>query len=210
MQRAIRLSKRAERAVFAVLAAAFAAALGVVSCVTASPPNVTQPPLFGPIILTDLVQPPSNAPLTALPEAGFVVPVRVSNPNQSVTCKVFVDFSPGNDDNQHATNAAMSCTPTLPALGDGGSAVLSFVLTADNIGDPTACHFIQCFVADSFLQNTAHAPGDSLGATSVWWQYAPNGLGGCDTVDAGDGAFPPEAGGVSDALPLVPDAVGPL
>lgn len=168
---------------------------------TASPPDVIQPPLVGPVILQDLVQPPTNAPLLALPEAGFVVPVRVSDPNQPITCKVFVDFDPGMDDSAFAKGPAHECSPTWPSLADGGDTVLSFSLLASTLGDPTACHLIQCFVADSFALNASHVPGDVLGGTSVWWQYAPNGLGGCSTFDAGDGAFPP-ADAPTDTLPV--------
>lgn len=159
----------------------------------------------GPTIVQDDVRPAANVYLTALPPGGsFVVPVRVSDPNQSITCSVFVDFDTGGDNNEQATGLAARCPVTLPALGDGGLTGLSFTLSAASFGDPTLCHVIQCFVADDFKVNSAHTP-DGL-ADSVTWQYAPNGPGGCSQFDAGDGAFPPDA--PPDALPLTPGLVG--
>jgi hypothetical protein len=68
-------------------------------------------------------------------------------------------------------------------------------MTGIDLGDPNACHVIQCFVADfPFARNSPHTPGDILGADSVVWQYAPNGPGGCDEFDGSDGAFPPMDG----------------
>jgi len=204
MQRAFRVTKRVRGAVLAVLAAGCAVGASVASCVTAAPADPPQVTRQGPTILQDEVQPVASAYLFALPPGGFVVPVRVSDQNQSIMCKVFVDFDPGADDNQFATPAAHTCSPTLPSL-DGGATELHFTLTATNLGDPNACHVIQCFVADLFDVNSAHAPGDGLGADSVTWQYTPNGPGGCDVFDGSDGASPP-TDAPTDVL-VVPDSV---
>jgi hypothetical protein len=204
MQRAIRLSLRAKGAVVAVIVAGCAAGAGAASCVTAAPPDVTQPPPLGPIIIQDAVQPPANAYVTAIPpDAQFIVPVRVFDPSQSVECEVFIDFDPGPLNN---TGSGIGTCVIQPGL-DAGVTEANFTVSPSDLGDPNACHTIQCFVANSFQQKSAHTPGiTSLGADSVVWQYTPNGPGGCDEFDAGDGAFPP-ADAPTDTLPVTPDAV---
>jgi hypothetical protein len=191
-------------ALLPALALALSALAGI-SCLTTAPADPPPVPPLGPTIIQDAVYPPNNAYLAALPPQPFVVPVRVFDPNRSITCRVYIDFDPGIDNNQFATGLAVSCPDTPPAL-DGGPTLLQFSLNSTNLVDPTACHWIQCFVADSFAINSAHTPGDSLGADSVIWQYAPNGPGGCEQFDGGDGAAPPDA--PMDALPITPDVVG--
>jgi hypothetical protein len=188
----------------AALAAGCAVAVGVASCVTGSPADVPQPPLLGPIIVQDAVQPPSGPYLTVLPEAGFVVPVRVFDPISTITCAVFIDFDPGMFNN---TGTSIGCANTPPAL-DGGVTSLTFTINPIYLGDPNACHTIQCFVAEVFDPGSPHTPGNSLGADPVTWHYTPNGPGGCDYFDGSDGAFPP-ADAAMDGLPLTVDAVGP-
>jgi hypothetical protein len=186
----------------AALAAGCAVAASVASCVTAAPADVPTPPLLGPIIVQDAVQPPSGAYLTVLPEAGFVVPVRAFDPTSTITCNVFVDFDPGMD---NTTATPIFCTPTPPAL-DGGLTSLTFSINPiDALGDPNACHTIQCFVAEGFDRGSPHTPSNSLGADSVTWQYTPNGPGGCDEFDGSDGAFPP-ADAPMDRLLLIADS----
>jgi hypothetical protein len=170
----------------AALAAGCAVAASVASCVTAAPADVPTPPLLGPIIVQGAVQPPSGLYLTVLPEAGFVVPVRVFDPSSTITCAVFVDFDTGLLNN---TGTSASCADTPPAL-DGGVTSLTFTIPPINLGDPNACHTIQCFVAEEFQPQSPHTPR-RLGADPVTWHYAPNGPGGCDFFDGSDGAFPP-------------------
>jgi hypothetical protein len=202
MHRAIRLSKRAKGAVFTVVPVACGIALWDASCVTAAPPDVPTPPQLGPIIVQDAVQPTANSYLAALPST-FVVPVKVFSPTPTITCHVFVDFDTGGGNGLDTLKS--SCADTPPAL-DGGLTSLRFILRPIDLGDPNACHVIQCLVADSFASNSAHTPGDSLGANSVGWQYAPNGPGTCDEFDASDGAFPPD--GPTDTGLLIPPAEG--
>ena len=80
---------------------------------------------------------------------------------------------------------------------------MTFLLTPADLGDPTACHTIQVFVADSFSSN-GYTAGDVLGADSITWFYMPGGPNGCTTYDAGDGSFPSDA--PADGPLLVPDA----
>lgn len=165
---------------------------------------MTQPPQLGPIIIQDAVQPPANVYLTAIPpDAEFIVPVRVFDPNQSVACSVFIDFNPG-DRNNTGTGIAGRCV-FQPGL-DAGVTEAEFTVSPSDLGDPNTCHTIQCFVANSFDPRSAHTPNNPLGADSVVWQYTPNGPGGCDDFDAGDGAFPP-ADAPTDTLPVTPDVV---
>lgn len=210
MQRATRLSKRAKRAFLPALAVGCAAAAGAASCISAAPADPPQPQLPGPTIVQDSVRPAANTYLTALPPS-FSVPVRAFEPNRTINCDVFVDFDPGTDNiNINISGFATACAPTLPAL-DGGVTELSFTLLPTDLGDPTACHVIQCFVADVFDPRSPHTPGDSLGADSVTWQYAPNGPGSCTQLSAGDGAFPPADAAPTDSqLPLTPENVSPL
>lgn len=198
MQRAIRLSKRARGAVVAVVGAGCAVGAGAASCVTAQPPDVTQAPSLGPIIIQDAVQPPANAFLTMIPpDAQFIVPVRVFDPNQSVECEVFIDFDPGSN---NTNGSPIGCV--FEAGLEAGIAEAEFSVPPSF--DLKACHTIQCFVANSFDSMSPHTPLNTrLGADSVVWQYTPNGPGGCDEFDAGDGAFPPTDTG----LPLILDAV---
>jgi hypothetical protein len=193
-------------ALLPALALALSALAGISSCLTTAPAEPPPVPPLGPTIIQDAVYPPNNTYLPALPPQPFVVPVRVFDPNREIECEVYVDFDPGSDNSQFATGAIPGACPTmLPAL-DGGPTLMQFSLTSTNLGDPTTCHVIQCFVADSFDTMSPHTPGDTLGADSVTWQYAPNGPGGCEQFDGGDGAAPPDA--PMDALPQTPDAVG--
>jgi hypothetical protein len=211
MLRAIRRTHVTKSALVPAVAAALAAAAAMASCITGPPADLPQVPVQGPTIIQDAVRPPANEYLTRLPET-FVVPVRVFNPDTPIDCNVFVDFDPGPDNSQSAKGAAKSCGSMLPAL-EGGVTSLEFSLSQTdlmgrNAVDPNACHTIQCFVvAGTFNPVSRHTPGNSLGADSVTWQYAPNGPGSCEEFDAGDGASSaPDAsdGGVL----LVPDGVG--
>lgn len=187
------------------LAAACAAAAGVASCVAAGPADVPQAPKLGPIIVQDAVQPPANAYLTVLPEAGFIVPVRVFDPSSPIRCNVFVDFDPRQDNSTFATGVAAMCGTVLPAL-DGGVTQLMFTIPSTSFPDPNTCHTIQCFVAEAFAFNSNHTPDpNGPGADSVTWQYTPNGPGGCDEFDGSDGAFPDAP---IDGLLFAPD--GPI
>ena len=198
MQRATRLSKRAKRAVFTVVAVGCAVGACVVSCVTAGPADVPQPPLIGPIIIQNAVRPPASTFLTFLP-AEFIVPVRVFDPSQPIECHVFIDFNPG------VINNAGTFPPCVVQPGlDGGITQAQFTISPGALGDPNACHTIQCSVADSFYSVSAHTPNTLLGADSVVWQYTPNGPGGCDEFDAGDGAFVPADAPMDTGLPLTP------
>jgi hypothetical protein len=208
MHRAIRLSKRARGALLPALAVVCAVAVGVASCVSAAPAEPPQSPPLGPIIVQDSVMPVASAYLPALPPS-FRVPVRAFDPTRLVLCHVFVDFDPGQD-NVNSTGFVAACAPTPPAL-DGGVTQLSFMLLPTQLGDPTACHVIQCFVADAFDPKSQHTPGDSLGADSVTWQYAPNGPGSCTQFSGADGSFSVADAAPTDAqLPFTSDSVAPL
>jgi hypothetical protein len=185
------------------LAAGCAVAASVASCVTAAPADVPTPPLLGPIIVQDAVQPPSGPYLTVLPEAGFVVPVRAFDPSHTITCAVFIDFDPGAF---NSTGPSAGCGNIPPAL-DGGLTSLTFTIDPMHLGDPNACHTIQCFVSEGFELLSPHTPDNNLGADSVTWHYTPNGPGGCDDFDGSDGAFPP-ADAPTDVL-VLPENVGP-
>lgn len=152
------------------------------------------------MILKDSVQPPWNVYLTVLPPE-FVVPVKVFDPSLPIACNVFVDFYPDQINN---TGTAGPCS--VPPGLEGGIAQAQFSVSPFSLNDPNACHTIQCFVAQSFQSNSAHTPAGSVPADSITWQYAPNGPGGCDEFDAGDGAFPP-ADALMDGLPITPDAI---
>jgi hypothetical protein len=202
----IRGSSRALRALVVLLAfgALGAGVSGAVSaCITAPPPDLPVLPARGPRILHDDVKPPTSAFLTGLPGDGqFLVPVEVSNPAQLIAWRVYVDFYPGIDNMRFATPAEQSFS-TPPSV-DGGPTIISFSLSPTDLIDPTACHLIQFYVADSFT-GTAPTAGDNLGVDGVSWFYMPNGTNGCFEYDAGDGAA--EDAGI-DALPLTPDGVG--
>jgi hypothetical protein len=187
------------------LAAGCAVAASIAACVTAAPADVPTPPLLGPIIVQGAVQPPSGPYLTALPEAGFVVPVRVFDPSSTITCAVFIDFDP---EAYNTTGTPVGCTNIPPAL-DGGLTSLTFTIDPVYLGvDPNACHTIQCFVAEEFQPQSPHTPR-RLGADPVTWHYAPNGPGGCDYFDGSDGAFPP-ADAAMDGLPATVPVGPPL
>jgi hypothetical protein len=175
------------------LAIVFAAAAATASCIEAPPADPPQVPQQGPTIVQDAVTPSANVYLRGLPAGGeFSVPVKISDASQTMTCAVFIDFDPGRDNSQFATNAATRCPNTPPALD--GLTTLTFTLTPISLGDPTACHVIQCFVTNAFDLNSLHTPSDALATDSVTWQYAPEGPGGCSQLpDAGDGSFPPDA-----------------
>jgi hypothetical protein len=202
----IRGSSRALRAPVVLLAfgALGAGVAGAVSaCVTAPPPDLPVLPARGPRILNDDVKPPTSAYLTGLPGDGqFLVPVEVSNPAQLIAWRVYVDYYPGIDNMRFATSAELGLS-TPPSV-DGGPTIISFSLSPANLIDPTACHLIQFYVADSF-SGAGPTAGDNLGTDGVSWFYTPNGPNGCFEYNAGDGAA--EDAGM-DALPLTPDGVG--
>jgi hypothetical protein len=207
MLRPIALSRQARGPFLPVLTASLAATAGVASCVASAPADPPASPPEGPLIVQDLVIPAPTQLVTHLPPQGFLVPVRVTNAVSAIACRVFVDFDPGSDNNQFATPPAYSCpNNTFPAV-DGGLTDLRFTISSMAILDPTKCHVIQFFVADSFDPNSTHTPGDSLGADSVTWQYVPNSAGCLQFDDAGDGAPPPDS--QTDGLLQVPDQVSP-
>jgi hypothetical protein len=194
MQRAIRVSKRAQAAVLAMAAAGCAVGGGVASCVTSSPADVPQPPQLGPVIVQNSVMPAASVYLTAIPP-DFIVPVRVFDPTLPIACHVFIDFNIG----------VLPSVPCVVQPGlDGGITLAQFTVGVTEVFDPGICHTIQCFVANSFEDISPYTPSTSLGADSVTWQYTPNGPGGCDEFDGGDGAFPP-ADAPTDRLPLTPE-----
>jgi hypothetical protein len=211
MPRAIRRIRVTKSALVPALAAALALSAGMASCITGPPPDPPQPPVLGPMIIQNGVMPSANQYLTALPDA-FIVPVRAFT-DLPVSCNVFVDyFDPGVKNNG---TAVAQCGMVSPAL-EGGVTQLQFSLrTLDlatgpaGIFDPNACHTIQCFVGNSFLDSVSpHTPATSLGSDSVTWQYTPNGPGSCAQFDAGDGGFPPDS--PSDTgVQLLLDVVNP-
>jgi hypothetical protein len=197
MQRAIRLSTRAKGAVLAMAAAGCAVGAGVASCVTSSPADVPVPPTQGPVIVQNSVMPAASAYLTAIPP-DFIVPVRVFDPTKPIVCHVFIDFNIG----------VLPSVPCVVQPGlDGGITLAQFTVGATDAFDPGTCHTIQCFVANSFEDISPYTPSTSLGADSVTWQYTPNGPGGCDEFDGGDGAFPPADAPMDTLLLTPPDGV---
>jgi hypothetical protein len=170
------------------------AAIGASACITTAPPDLPTLPARGPRILEDAARPPSDEFLMALPEGGvFVVPVEVTNPLVQFQVRVLVDYYPGINNTSAVTGNVRSFSAS-PAL-DGGLTLVQVVLNANDLGDPTACHVIQLFVADTFAINSSGpVAGDTNGADSITWFYAPNGPGGCYVFDAG-------ADGAQDAAP---------
>lgn len=192
--------RRARGALVATAACASVLAMLVVSgpaCITTSPPELPAVPPRGPRILADGIDPPSFILLQLPPDGAFQVPVEVSDPTRVILGRVFIDYYPAANGGQNATQPTGPTVSVPPAL-DGGVTLVSFQLTNDQLGDPSACHVIQFFVADSFaaVPMPTHAPGDSLGADSVTWFYTPGGPGVCNVYDAGvypdaapDGSF---------------------
>jgi hypothetical protein len=204
MPQAMRVSSRAIQVLGFAAALGVAAAVsagGIAACITAPPPDLPALPLRGPRIIEDSVRPPTDQYLTMLPaDSEFVVPVEVNDPTDRIVALVFVDFYPGGDNMGSATNY----TAVHPAL-DGGVTTVSFSLSSIDLGDPTACHIIQLFVADSFSDISHHTVNNSLGADSVSWFYTPNGPSGCFAYDAGDGA---PADAALDGTLVIPQATG--
>jgi hypothetical protein len=207
MPQAIRVSSRAIHALGFVAALGVAAAVsasGIAACITAPPPDLPALPLRGPRIIEDSVRPPTDQYLTMLPaDSEFVVPVEVNDPTEQIVGRVFVDFYPGSDNMGSAT----SFTAVPPAL-DGGVTTISFSVSSIDLGDPTACHIIQLFVADQstgFSEISVHTAGNSLGVDSVSWFYTPNGPSGCFAYDAGDGA---PADAAPDGTLVIPQGTG--
>jgi hypothetical protein len=204
MPQAIRVSSRATQALGFVAALGVAAAIcasGIAACITAPPADLPALPLRGPRIIEDSVRPPTDQYLTMLPgDSEFVVPVEVNDPTDQIVARVFVDFYPGSDNMGSATNF----TAVHPAL-DGGVTTISFSVSSIDLGDPTACHVIQLFVADSFSDMSGHTANNSLEADSVSWFYTPNGPNGCFAYDAGDGAAGDAA---QDGTLVIPEGTG--
>ncbi len=173
-------------------AAGLSIAVGVSACLTAPPPPVPEIPQQRPQILQASVFPPADQDLTALPPDGqFIVPLLISQPDQSFEFEVYVDFNPGVDNNLGDETGERSYGNEIPATLDGGIFSVSFTLQPNQLGDPNACHLIQFLVAHSFdltasstLTASPHTP-DTLGSDIVTWHYVPNPLNGCLEYDAG-------------------------
>ena len=205
-----------KRAVLGTLATVLASAvLGVglpAACISAPPADPPQVQLPGPTIVPEFAQPPTDGWLTELPPDGsFVVPVRVTDPLQTIYGGVTVNYDPGMTNNKAGSQGSISFFPSglswPPAL-DGGVTLVSFQLTPANFPDPSACAIIELSVSYGMFSESARTPGTAAAVSSIDWHYSPNGPGVCEEFDAGDGAFPPDA--PLDGLPLTPDALGPL
>ncbi len=150
-----------------------------------------------PTILEPLVVPTARAVLGSFPPSGFLVPVKLFNPQQAFEWRVFVDFDPF-DLNPDSPSAAQGTS--RPVL-EGESAPGQEDVTADDPLqgirrvkfvitplDPTTCHTIE-FVAATDFQGSGtrslHAV-DPQQSDHVVWFYSPSGdLAGCPVQDAG-------------------------
>jgi len=188
----------------ALATAAFASALAFLplnACVTATPPDLPEPPLRRPTILHSAVVPPEDQPLAEWPSDGqFLVPVEVDAPNVGFYYDVFIDFDP-------ITGSGMVIAPQPvapdPDKLDGGIQEVSFQIPTPP--DPAFCHRVEFLVANAFNARSPHTPDSIGGDVATWWYTAGGGPDGCPSYDAGaleDGAFPSDA--AADALPSVP------
>jgi hypothetical protein len=197
-----------------VAAACATIAVGIVvstACITAPPPELPTELEHRPTILRASVVPPTEV-LSQLPTGGFIVPIKLEDPNELFQWDVFVDynFCTNPPDCTMATSevtppGVVQVTPT-GAL-DGGVVLVSFDSPPGL--DLSQCHSIDFEVAQQFQPGLPHSPDPTIGGDSFTWIYEPAGVT-CSSIvyDAGplqDGAFPPADAG-ADALPVIPES----
>lgn len=159
------------------------------SCLIAeSPADFPNQPEERPTIVTDLVIPTTTAVLGSMP-GQFLVPVKLLDPTQTIWWQVFVDFDPG-DTNQDARALARGTStpgeedvdPTDPRSG------LRRVTFSLPVLDPAICHTIEFVTASGEFPRGVAVDArsvDPLQSDSVTWFFNPAGdLAGCPTADA--------------------------
>jgi hypothetical protein len=159
------------------------------ACFTAPPPDLPAESITRPTILGSSAFPPEGTLLTELPAGDFVVPVQVGA-SGSFEWDVFVDGTV-----LYAPSQPMSLDNS-----DGGIVAVPFPLSEGDFQPGRCPHRIEFFVAHQFDPSSPRTP-QSYGGDSIAWTYEPV---GCLNYDAGDGAFPQDAG--LDALPIAPES----
>jgi hypothetical protein len=174
----------------ACVGASCAAIAGATACVILDPPpDLPDPPVHPPIIISGSVSPPTSRILTAIP-ASFLVPVEIITPGKQFFYNVFVDYDPVLRPQAEIRSAPQEPPTTL----DGGVYAIEFDFTAMGtpLDDTSRCHVIEIIVAFGFNERSEHTP-DSNGGDTAQWFYSPTGVqGGCVEFGASviDGAFP--------------------
>lgn len=180
-----------------VLLVGITAPLGASCLIAESPAQVPEQVPERPTILESLVEPSARVVLASFPPSGFLVPVKLFNPQQAVEWRVFVDFDP---QSQNIDNKPVAQGVSRPAA-QGASRPGQEDITDDDplqgirriqffidTPDPTTCHTIEFVVATEFPGSDTrnqHAV-DALQSSRVVWFYSPGGnLGGCPVQDAG-------------------------
>jgi hypothetical protein len=190
--------KRAVRAAAVGLVAMTPVLALPLACITAPPADPPEAAVQGPTIISAM--PAVDGYLTVLPSDGmFVVSVN-SGTSAMFSWSATYNYFPGNPNRGDPLGYIASSTAGV----DGGIALVSFPVPTEF--DPTQCAVITFEVASTELRPSLRVPQSGT-ASTIEWHYTPGGPGNCDTFDAGDGAFPPDA--PSDVL-IVPDVVNPI
>ncbi len=166
------------------------------ACVIAeSPPAFPVQLPERPTIIQSRTVPTTSKVLGSFPEAGFLVPVKLFDPEQTVEWQVFVDFDPLNPDGDATPDASgksepMARSSSTPGAEDldpsdprSGIRRIEFTIARPTFFDRT-CHTIEFIVAtrNSIFGDTPRSLRsiDPLQSDQVTWFYSPNGdLAGC-------------------------------
>lgn len=160
------------------------------SCLIAeSPADFPEQPTERPTIVQSRVIPTTEKVLASFPTAGFVVPVKLLNPEQTFQWRVFVDFDPLSANSQDRPAAGGKSEAgkedLAPADARNGIRRIEFDIAAP---DDEVCHTIEFLVTSaSFASNDARTIHnvDPLLSDQITWIYSPGGdLAGCKVQDA--------------------------
>jgi hypothetical protein len=177
---------------------------GVAACITTPPPDLPDPRLVQPSVLSDTV-PPTGQLLQWPTDGSFTVFVdEKDNPAQPFQWAVFVDYDDNYASNSNPSFTLLGSGPSAPD-NDGGTNRVEFTLpTAPSTPFPCP-HRIDFVVVNQFAMNSDRVP-NSVGGDTVSWFYYPDGVAACAAAyDAGNGAFPEAS---FDRLPIPPPEAG--
>ncbi|MEO7110225.1 MAG: hypothetical protein ABI183_07305 [Polyangiaceae bacterium] len=172
-----------------VLGAAAALASNASCVLIDGPADLPLPAIRRPTILHGQVAPSAAVPLGEFPVGGFVVPLEIPDPTQSVTWSAFLDLDLSSGANPGPAHIE---TETIQGSSDAPNiAYVNFTPPAPRAGTGN-CHTIHFVVA----LGTSTDDIDPNLSDTIDWQIVPGGNpGGCTTYDGGGYSLIPDAAG---------------
>jgi hypothetical protein len=168
------------------------------SCIIAeSPATIPVQNAVPPVILQTSASPTTSAILVTFPPSGFLVPVKLFDPEQTFVWRVFVDFNPQDSNAELAaqgTDRTKSTGASSPGVEDvtpedARQGIRRIKFLAPQVDDQT-CHTIEFIITtDKGTGNpqNLHAV-DPTTSDKITWFYSPTGdRAECPVQDAGFG-----------------------